>query len=122
MSDVTLDDLRKVIADEGLKIAVRKDATVKSVLSRIEEKRAELKAAAEAPKEGAEDNETEDKDGSSSSVKMTPKQEAGRTLSAFQKVIDDEGLNLRLSPMLKKNPCRIQERIEELRKKKEESK
>lgn len=56
----TIAELRKIIKDEGLKIAVKNDADVDEVLKKIEEKRAKLTEKQSSEKEVEKSTSSED--------------------------------------------------------------
>lgn len=108
----TLEELKALIKEQKLKIVVRKDDNPEEVLEKIKAKQAKL---AEEAAEGSDTTEKEEtkQEGTAKSSKKAVKV---KSIAEYQKIIDEEGLELRITGVMRKKPEFIQAAIDKRRK------
>lgn len=118
MSTPTLAELKTLIKEEGLKIQVRNNVDPVAVLEKIRIKREELASGAdEGASSGAEeDNLPTPENNAGSTSKSTKKGKKLLSVNSVQKIIDAEGVNLRITRKLRGNLSRLNELLAERRK------
>lgn len=107
----TLEELKAIIKEENLKIVVRKDDNPEDVLEKIKAKRAKL---AGEESEGSESTGEGKKDAKPAAT--AAKKVKANPIAEYQKIIAEEGLNLRITGVMRKNPELIQASIDKRRK------